>query len=117
MGNKIKELRLARAWTQEELAKRAGLIQNQLSNYERGKIDPTPSILKKIARALGVDPNILTQNPETPSVFVEKQEPELTDEYMNHVFDETLPLLDQKTRKFLLDFLQLLKWKMEIKKM
>ena len=52
---RLKQLRLARGYTLEELAaKTGGIVTKQaLSKYERGKIRPSIVVLNKIAEALG----------------------------------------------------------------
>lgn len=52
----IKYLREKRGWSQEELAKHAGLHQEQVSLLEqtRWKHEPTVEILRKVSRALDV---------------------------------------------------------------
>lgn len=54
----IRALRHKKAWTQEELAKRAGLHQNQISALEEctweSRGQPTLETLRKIARAFDV---------------------------------------------------------------
>lgn len=51
---KMKELRHAKSFTQEELAKRIGVSRGLISLVELGTIQPYPSLKKRIARALGV---------------------------------------------------------------
>lgn len=52
----IRGLREKRGWSQEELARRAGLHQTQISNLEmcKWKHDFTTETLRKVARAFGV---------------------------------------------------------------
>jgi ribosome-binding protein aMBF1 (putative translation factor) len=47
--------RKAAGFTQEQLAKRAGIRQETLSRIESGKHTPTMKTLKKIDRALGLE--------------------------------------------------------------
>ena len=48
----LKAMRIERGLTQCELAKRVGISQPSLCNIENGKINPTISTLKKLAKAL-----------------------------------------------------------------
>ena len=58
VGTKIKMLRLAKGWSQRELARRAGISQPSLSYIEEK--DPTGSkALPQLAEALGVNPEDL----------------------------------------------------------
>lgn len=54
LGKKIRDLRMKRDWTQEDLAKFAGLPQSHISRLESGKHSPSNATLQKIAKALGV---------------------------------------------------------------
>jgi len=49
----VKELRERRKWTQEELAKRAGLRRGAIIELERGA-NPRLDTLAKLAQAFGV---------------------------------------------------------------
>lgn len=54
IGNRIKELRQAKEWSGEYLAKTVGVSQSMISAYERGIKYPSRETLKKLANALGV---------------------------------------------------------------
>jgi transcriptional regulator with XRE-family HTH domain len=51
---RIKTLREARAFSQEELAKRAGISRGYLAWLETARQDPTLTTLEKLAKALRV---------------------------------------------------------------
>ena len=51
---RIKKLRAAQAFSQEELAKRAGISRGYLARLETARQDPTLTTLEKLAKALGV---------------------------------------------------------------
>ncbi len=54
-GARIKEARIAAGLTQEQLAKRiAGLSASEISRAERGELELTQAILKRIAKETGV---------------------------------------------------------------
>jgi transcriptional regulator with XRE-family HTH domain len=60
LGEKIKALREARGWQQQELARRARVRQALLSELESGKkTDTTGSVLGRLAWALGVSVDYL----------------------------------------------------------
>ena len=59
IGDKLKDLRIRRALTQYELADRAGISTNALNRIELNKAEPHMSTLRKLARALNVDPSEL----------------------------------------------------------
>jgi transcriptional regulator with XRE-family HTH domain len=54
LGVKIQTLRTARKLSQEALAKRAGISRGYLARLEIGRHDPTVTMLRKLAKALGV---------------------------------------------------------------
>lgn len=51
---RLKTARKAAQLTQTDLAKRAGLMQRQISDYEKGKQTPSIETLMKLAEALNV---------------------------------------------------------------
>jgi transcriptional regulator with XRE-family HTH domain len=59
IGNAIKELRLKKGYKQVEFAEISGLSQSYLSLIEKGKKEPTLSILKQLANALQVPMPVL----------------------------------------------------------
>lgn len=54
-GMKVRSLRRANGWSQEELADRAGLHRTYISDIERGNRNPTLTVMYEVASALGVD--------------------------------------------------------------
>lgn len=56
---KVRELRLAKKWTIEQLAMECDFDTTQISKVELGRVDPTSSRLKRIADALGVHISML----------------------------------------------------------
>ena len=59
IGDKLKNLRVRRALTQQELADRASVGKNTVNRIERNEGEPHMSTLRKLAKALGVDPSEL----------------------------------------------------------
>jgi transcriptional regulator with XRE-family HTH domain len=53
-GRKVRELRVARRMSQEELADRAGMHRTYLGGIERGERNPSLKNITAVARALGV---------------------------------------------------------------
>lgn len=53
LGNRIRDIRLARGMRQTELARRSGLSQTTISDLERGR-NVSSAVLPSIARALGL---------------------------------------------------------------
>jgi len=58
-GNKVKKLRKAKGWTQDELAKRTGLHRTYIGSIERSERNVSLINIEKIAKALGVIPKNL----------------------------------------------------------
>jgi transcriptional regulator with XRE-family HTH domain len=56
IGDRLRDLRVRRALTQEELAEKADVGTNTVARLERNESEPHMSTLRKLARALGVDP-------------------------------------------------------------
>lgn len=54
LGQRIRELRLAKAMNQDEFAAAAGIHRTHPGKLENAQIDPQLSTLIKVARALGV---------------------------------------------------------------
>ena len=61
IGDRLKNLRTRRALTQRELAERAGISTNALNRLELDKAEPHMSTLRKLARALDIDPTELVE--------------------------------------------------------
>lgn len=62
----LRELRLERLLTQEELGKKAGVSKATIVNIESGKIRPYPQTLRKLAEALQVEPSALSEHLRAP---------------------------------------------------
>jgi transcriptional regulator with XRE-family HTH domain len=68
-GQRVKKLREQRGLTQRDLADRAGLTRETISNYERGeRSDPPLSAITALAKALQVPVAELTAEPEPEAV-------------------------------------------------
>jgi transcriptional regulator with XRE-family HTH domain len=55
MANLIKKLRVAKGWSQTELGKKIGIIQQRVSLIEGG-LDPKPREIKKLAKVFEIEP-------------------------------------------------------------
>lgn len=65
-GLRVRELRNARGWTQEQLAERAGMNWLQVGHIERGSSDPKLSTILKLAKAFGLRPSDLLDQVAVP---------------------------------------------------
>jgi transcriptional regulator with XRE-family HTH domain len=59
IGDRLRDLRVRRALTQEELADKADVGTNTVARLERNETEPHMSTLRKLAGALDVDPTEL----------------------------------------------------------
>jgi transcriptional regulator with XRE-family HTH domain len=77
LGLRIKQLRMARGMTQEDLAEAAGLFRTYMSRVEAGTANPTLSVLELLARHLKVTPSelLLPPDPTQPVVRVRSVQP------------------------------------------
>jgi predicted transcriptional regulator len=60
-GEKLRRLRERRLWLIGDLAEKSGVHRNLISTYENGKSGAHPDTIRKLARALGVEPQELVQ--------------------------------------------------------
>jgi transcriptional regulator with XRE-family HTH domain len=54
-GKRLKDLRDARDWSQEQLARETNVSQVTIWNLETGRTQPRLDTIRKLAAALGVD--------------------------------------------------------------
>jgi transcriptional regulator with XRE-family HTH domain len=59
IGDRLKDVRVRRALTQAELAENAGVNVATIARLERNETEPHMSTLRKLAKALDVDPTKL----------------------------------------------------------
>ena len=59
IGRGVRAKRVARFWTQKQLASEAGISQKALSKIENDEVEPHFSTIIRLAKALGVDPSEL----------------------------------------------------------
>jgi len=60
LGQRLKELRKERDWTQHELAQKSGLDRGYIANLEvDGVANPSAESFLKLSRALGIRPEVL----------------------------------------------------------
>jgi transcriptional regulator with XRE-family HTH domain len=73
LGKRIRELRMEKGWSQQELAYRIGMEKSNLSVIENGKSNPQILTLARIAGILEVQPQeLLAFEVELPT-FLEGQ--------------------------------------------
>jgi transcriptional regulator with XRE-family HTH domain len=63
-GERLRRVRKERLLTQVELSKITGVAQDSISALETGKREAHPGTIRKLAKALGVDPTELIKEQE-----------------------------------------------------
>jgi transcriptional regulator with XRE-family HTH domain len=76
LNKRIKKVRQAKGWTQEQLAEKIGISQKQVSAYERGTYNPSTEVLLKLAEALDVslDYLVFERNDQNPNSEIKDRE-------------------------------------------
>jgi transcriptional regulator with XRE-family HTH domain len=59
IGEKLREIRTRRLLTQDELAEKASVSQSTIANIERNNAEPQFRTIRKLAKALDIDPTEL----------------------------------------------------------
>jgi transcriptional regulator with XRE-family HTH domain len=54
LGRNVRRLREEHGWSQEDYADRAGIHRTYVSDIERGKRNPTVSVVERLSVPLGV---------------------------------------------------------------
>lgn len=54
LGANVRRLRVEKGWSQEDYADRAGIHRTYVSDIERGRRNPSITIVEKLAKALKV---------------------------------------------------------------
>ena len=63
-GRAVRELRLEKNLSQEELAHRTGLHRNHVGQIERGELSPTLTTIEVLAAVLETRPSVLVARAE-----------------------------------------------------
>jgi transcriptional regulator with XRE-family HTH domain len=86
VGERLKEERLLRGWSQRDLAREAGTTAETISSIETGQHEPRPSTLRKLAEGLGVEVRDLFIEPVKGSAALQgKGELEATGEVIKRI--------------------------------
>lgn len=65
-GDRLREARINKGLTQEQLAKEIGVAKSTLTGYEKGNREPDVFKIKKIIEALGIDAEYLLGIKKSP---------------------------------------------------
>ena len=100
VGERIKELRVKRGWTQTDLAKQVGITYVQVGRYEKQKAEPSSQVLQKIAAALNTTIDFLMNGSTT-----QQAQSSINDRELLGLFSEVdnLSEEDKHMIKFFLD--------------
>ncbi|WP_342616746.1 helix-turn-helix transcriptional regulator [Rhodoferax sp. GW822-FHT02A01] len=71
-GNRVRELRTARGFTQEDLAEKSGFFRTYISRVETGEANPTLTMIHALAGSLRVDVTDLFDTGPMPDLPVKK---------------------------------------------
>lgn len=74
LGERIRQLRRERDWSQEKLAKMVGLHLQSIGLYEKDESIPTALVLKKIADAFGVSVDYIISGGTDKAVQIKNKE-------------------------------------------
>lgn len=59
LGLNVRRLREAKGWSQEDYADRAGIHRTYVSDIERGRRNPTITVVEKLAEPFAIPPGEL----------------------------------------------------------
>lgn len=61
IGQNVRRLRSRRAWSMRDLARESGVGLDAICRTENGQSAPQPKTVRRLAKALGVDPGELME--------------------------------------------------------
>jgi transcriptional regulator with XRE-family HTH domain len=103
-GDRIRDLRVEKHWTQAELGKKLHVHQKQISMYERGMSRPSTEMLMRMAQLFGVTLEYLAHDASTGDATPKRQ---IQDRELLRRF-ETIDAFPEAYRTFAKEFLDLL---------
>lgn len=71
LGRRIYELRLARGWSQVELARKLNISKQTVSNWENDNIQPSVEMLVRLANVFQVSTDYLLGLDQIPRLSIE----------------------------------------------
>ena len=75
LGERIRKLRRERNWTQKQLGQMTDIDQNNISQYESGKIRPTRRTIERLAEIFSISADeLLAEDPAEPVLAIEDPE-------------------------------------------
>lgn len=77
LGQKIREIRRSKSWTQKELAQKLGMTTAQISRWEQDHVTPHKRNLEDLARHFGLEDDVFENlQPAAPTKLFD-EDPEL----------------------------------------
>lgn len=102
IGERLRELRKARGWSQQFLADSAGLTNSAISQIEKGYYLPKMDTLETLVRALGADLVVeINAGPAPPVVEAARRLTQEQDQSLAAALLDLLPRLDARDRRTL----------------
>lgn len=103
VGKMITRLRTEKGWTQAQLAERLGMHAQHVHRLEKGRYQPRPSTLERLAEALEVSPDVfLASRDQSIPTSITLEDDELAG------LMAQVPVLDSDKRHALKTFLKAL---------
>ena len=99
-SDRLKDVRKNAGLTQAQLSEKLGITAQSYSQYETGKRNPKSETVQKIAKALGVDVDVLRPTKEEKELF-EKAAKSITDEQKYKIEEMRLSNLIKHKEKML----------------
>ena len=111
IGQRLKEERQFRGWSQRDLARETGVNTDTISGLETGQHEPRPSTLRKLAEGLGIEVRDLFMEPALPKAPAREAGPhrratppnaskERLEEYFDRVSEEEVAYLNETLADF-----------------
>lgn len=94
VSQNLKEIRKNRQFTLEELAEKSGVSKSMLGEIERGRSNPTITVLWKITQALKVPLTTLIENQNSPYVLVKKNDQIPLNQEPGHIISSIFPFYE-----------------------
>lgn len=73
-GDRLRDARKVRGFSQEDLARRVGVRGQQIYRYESGENEPTADILARMAQELSVSTDYLLGLTDDPSAHIQEED-------------------------------------------
>lgn len=97
VGNNLKKLRLAKSWSQEQVADYLHISQSTYARMERGEGNSWANYIKKICEIFGIKPeNLINKNEEDLRNY--KKEPEL-EEIVNQLSEKIIEQYEARIKE------------------